>query len=149
MMSKYPTTKIVTTVEDLSWLAGTWIGEKDGALIEEQWSAPAGNAMMCMFRWVEQGQARFYEFVTIEGDPNGLTLRIKHFNPGLLGWEEKDESIAFSLVQLEDRKAVFFKEEGEAPLWMIYQRIEEDTLLAWFESTASKPAEGEFIFRRR
>jgi hypothetical protein len=149
-MSEYPITALMNTkVEDLLWLAGDWVGEKDGALIEEQWSALAGNAMMCMFRWVDGDEVRFYEFVTIEEEEDGVRLRIKHFNPGLVGWEEKDESVAFSLVQLEEQKAVFLKDESEEPLWMIYQLVEEDTLLAWFEGEESLPAGGEFMFRRR
>lgn len=149
-MSKYSTTMIkTTTVDELSWLAGDWVGEKEGAVIEEHWSIPAGNAMMCMFRWVEEERVHFYEFVTIEAEVDGLTLRIKHFNPGLVGWEEKDESVAFHLVQLEDQKAVFFKQDGEKSLWMIYQRVDDGVLLAWFEGEETVPASGEFRFKRR
>jgi hypothetical protein len=148
-MGKYPTTKLISTrVEDLSWSAGDRAGEKGSALIEERWSAPAGGTMMCMFRWVMEDKVRFNEFVTIEGDEDGFTLRIKHFNPGLVGWEQKEESVSFSLVLPEGRKAVYFKDESDDPLWMIYQR-EEDTLLAWFEGEESVLGGGEFRFRLR
>jgi hypothetical protein len=50
-MTKYPTTGVLTAnVIDLSWLADNWYGEKEDVHVEEQWTAPAGNAMMGMFR---------------------------------------------------------------------------------------------------
>jgi hypothetical protein len=32
-----------STVDDLAWIAGHWQGKKDGDLLDEQWSAPAGG----------------------------------------------------------------------------------------------------------
>jgi hypothetical protein len=150
-MSKYPTTgALTTTVVDLSWLAGNWYGERDDVRVEEHWSAPAGNAMMGMFRWTQNDQVRFYEFMTIEQDAEGIALRVKHFDPSLIGWEEKDTSVAFSLVQLDTRKAVFAKRDTDDPLWMIYQQVAENTLVAYFESEGELPEmEDAFRFTRR
>jgi hypothetical protein len=151
-MSKYPTTGLKTAkIDNLSWLAGDWCGQKDGARIEEQWSAPAGNAMMCMFRWLQGAQVRFYEFVTIEQQAEGVVLRIKHFNPGLIGWEAKEDSIAFTLVQLDGEKAVFIKQDAPDPLWLVYRLEGNDILIACFENESgeSKPSDDEFIFKRR
>ncbi len=151
-MSIYPTTELkIATLDAFSWLAGDWYGEKGGARIEEHWSAPAGNAMMCMFRWIQGDQVRFYEFVTIEQEAEKVVLRIKHFNPGLIGWEEKEDSIAFTLVQLDGETAVFIKQNSPDAVWMVYQQVNNDTLIASFESEGegAKPAEDAFIFKRR
>lgn len=151
-MSTYPTTGLQNAnVDDLSWLAGHWYGKKEGAHIEEHWSAPAGKAMMCMFRWIQEDQVRFYEFVTIEQETKEVVLRIKHFNPGLIGWEAQKDSIAFMLVQLEEEKAVFIKQDALDALWLVYRLVDKDTLIACFESESgvSKPAEEEFRFERR
>ncbi len=150
-MNPYPTTVLKNApINDLSWLTGVWIGEMDGARIEEHWSTPDGATMMCMFRWIQGNQVRFYEFVTIEQEEESVVLRIKHFNPGLIGWEEKTDSITFSLVQLVGKKAAFIKQDAKDGLWLVYQVVNGDTLIARFESgdEGSKPASGEFIFKR-
>jgi len=151
-MKHYPTIKLTSaTMDDLTWLTGDWVGDKDGVKIEEQWSPAAGNAMMCMFRWIQADQVRFYEFVVIEQEGESLILRIKHFNPGLIGWEEKEDAVSFSLVQLEGEKAAFYKQDGADPLWLIYERVGEDSLIAYFESGegGSRPAEDVFSFKLR
>ena len=150
-MTKYPTTGVpAATVVDLSWLAGNWYGEKDGVTVEEQWAAPAGNTMMGMFRWIQDDRIRFYEFMTIEQDAAGIVLRIKHFNPGLIGWEERDISVAFTLVQLDAGKAVFAKRDADNPLWMIYHKTDENTMVTYFEGEDEPPKlEDVFRFTRR
>ncbi len=80
------------SIGDLAWLAGHWRGQDGNDIIEEHWSEPQAGTLMCMFRWIHDNKVRFFELVTIETDEDGqLRLRIKHFNPGLRGWEEKDE----------------------------------------------------------
>jgi hypothetical protein len=124
----------VLIVEDLAWLAGSWRGEKDGTTIEEQWSKPVGNAMMGMFRWLQEGRVRFYEFMTIEREAEGIVLRIKHFGPGLIPWEEEQESVAFVLVEVNAVEAVFVEQDMPDPLWIVYQRSDEDNLVAYLGS---------------
>ena len=66
-MMKYPTTGLkIVDIKALSWLTGDWHGARGDIYFDEQWSVPAGNTMMCMFRWIQDEQVRFYEFVTIE-----------------------------------------------------------------------------------
>lgn len=148
-MTKHPTTGIPTaTVGDLSWLAGNWCGEKGDGYIEEQWAAPAGNAMMGMFRWLQGDQIRFYEFMTIEQDAEGVIFRIKHFHPGLIGWEEKEVSVVFTLVRLDAEGAVFAKRDAAEPLWMVYRKMDENIMTVCFEGESSKPGD-EFRYTRR
>ena len=79
------------TLADLAFIAGQWRGEMQGGITEENWSLAAGDSMMGVFRFVKNGKAVFYEMLLIEATPNGPVLRLKHFHPGLRGWEEKDE----------------------------------------------------------
>jgi len=44
------------TTADFAWLAGIWVGEIDGELIEEHWSTPAGEVIMSMFRATTDGK---------------------------------------------------------------------------------------------
>jgi hypothetical protein len=134
------------TAADLAWLTGIWLGDRAGDLIEEHWSAPAGGAIMGMFRWLRAGQVRFYELLTIEPEDGALIFRIKHFHPGLRGWEEKDESVSLVLVHLQPGEAVFAKRDSPAPRWMVYRQPDPDTLVAFFETAENTPTEAE-VFR--
>ena len=89
-------------IEDVSWLAGRWIGDGLDGCAEEYVARPAGGQMMGMFRQLKSdGSLRFYEFYTINEVNGSLLFRIKHFSPSLVGWEEKDKSTEFRLVAIE------------------------------------------------
>ncbi len=91
------------TLADIAWLEGHWRGSSS----EEIWSAPAGGAMMGMFRYVRQDTTVFYELMALVEENNTLALKLKHFNPDLTGWEEKDEVRVFRLVQRAPNRFYF------------------------------------------
>ena len=74
---------ISVSASDLSWLSGAWYGQVGDDLIEEHWSGPAADTLMGMFRWIHDGQVRFYELLTNEPDGDQLLMRIKHFGAGV------------------------------------------------------------------
>jgi len=53
---------------------------------------------MGMFKLTSEGKVNFYEIMTIVPDGKSFVLRLKHFSPGLIGWEEKDKSVEFPLL---------------------------------------------------
>lgn len=95
------------TISQVAWIAGHWQGEAFGGITEEIWSPPLGNSMMGVFRLISEGKVGFYEIVTITEENNSLMLRLKHFHHDLKGWEEKDETVDFPLVKIENNKAWF------------------------------------------
>ena len=95
------------SVEEMAWLTGNWVGEAFGGLAEDIWSEPVAGAMVGMFRSVVQGEVGFYELFTISEKNNSLTLRLKHFNANLTGWEEKGEVQEFPLIKIENGNAWF------------------------------------------
>lgn len=102
------------TLEDLRWIVGDWRGTfGEDSIVEESWREPIGDAMLGTFRWVTNDKTRFYEIIVIEQDPSGPVMRLKHFNPGLKGWEEKDECLAWPLLEARDGRAVFRRGKGE------------------------------------
>jgi hypothetical protein len=107
------------TIEDVAWMAGHWVGE-DGS--EEVFSAPAGGQIMGMFRMLQDGAPVIYEFELIAESEGSIVLHLKHFNPDLSVWEERDEWTSFPLVAVEDH-AVYF--DG-----LSYQLTDEDRLEA-------------------
>lgn len=96
------------TIEDFAWIAGHWQGEAMGGTFEETWNPPMGGEMMGMFKFASEGKVRFYEVLTIVPENNSFVLRLKHFSPGLVGWEEKEDSIEFPLVKCSDSLIQFY-----------------------------------------
>lgn len=95
------------TLQEISWIAGHWEGDLMGNKIEEIWTEPLGGSMMGSFRMAYEDQVRFYEIMTITPLDSSLILKIKHFNADLTGWEEKDETVDFPLVELNQNTAFF------------------------------------------
>ena len=91
----------------IEWLAGHWQGEAFGGIAEEIWSPPMGGVMLFSFRLVAEGTISFYEFGHILETDGTLILQLKHFDPNLQGWEEKDETIDFKLVKVEENRLFF------------------------------------------
>ena len=138
------------SVSDLSWLSGAWYGQVGDDLIEEHWSGPAVGTLMGMFRWIHEGQVRFYELLTIEPDGDQLLMRIKHFGPGLIGWEEKDQAVTLALVGLQTGEAIFYRLGSDEPLWLFYRLEDENTLVAFFEhDETGHKAEDEFRYQNQ
>jgi hypothetical protein len=115
------------TLADMAWLAGRWGGPALGGEAEEIWSPPKAGSMMGMYRLVRDGKPVFYEFQTLVEESGSLVLRLRHFNPDLTGWEEKQKTIDFRLVGVGERIVQFegmsFHREGDAKL-TVYLAIE-------------------------
>ena len=94
-------------LDGIAGLAGHWRGQGLGGTVEEVWAAPAGGQMMGAFRMIKDDQVAFYEIMTIAEHDGSLVLRLKHFNADLTGWEDKDQTIDFTLVRMDDQAAYF------------------------------------------
>ncbi len=149
-MNKYPTQRVEDVrIGALLWLAGKWLGVIGNSAVEEYWSAPAGGSLVGVFRWLEADSVRFYEILVIEEEAGGLVMRIKHFDPGLKGWEEKEEAVRFDLVQIAEQEAIFFNRQEENPEWLIYRQDASHKLVAYFEKPAHPPVHDQkFRFTR-
>ena len=101
-------TSPAATIEDVAWIEGHWIGEAFGGIAEEIWSAPAGGTMMSSFRLIDGDDVSFYEFIIIREVDTTIAMQLKHFDNALRGWEEKDESVEFPLVEVTE-DAVYFE----------------------------------------
>lgn len=105
------------TLAEMDWLVGHWMGNAFGGVSEEIWAKSAGGAMMGMFRQVNDGKTVFYELMTLVEENETILIRLKHFNPNLTGWEEKDKTVSFKYVGKKDGVIHFegmaFKPEGK------------------------------------
>ena len=102
-----PTAEQVRIIESASWLAGRWVGEGLGGQLEETWSTPASGQMVGHFRLVRGGVVAFYEICLLDVVDGGLRMRVKHFNPDFVGWEERDGWHAFDPVSVSDEMLSF------------------------------------------
>ena len=94
-------------LSDVNWLQGHWIGSGLGGDCEELWGKPAGGALIGAFRYVRDGKLQFTEHFVMFEENGSLTLKLKHFDAAMKGWEEKDKFVEFRLVKLEPRAAYF------------------------------------------
>lgn len=140
------------TLADVSWIAGRWVGTLDGGTSEEIWRPPAGDSMMGMYRFVKDGKAVFYEFLLIEQGEAGPVMKFKHFSPGLIGWEEKDEVVTCPLVKLAPGEAVFERRDDAKGIFtrLTYTQPAADELSVLLEkkNKDGSPRRSEFRFKK-
>ena len=86
------------TIKEVAWLEGRWGAEAFGGWCAETWSPPHEGGMLGMFRLLNDGKPVFFELLTLSEEKGGVLMRVKHFNPDLVGWEEKDGTVDFPLV---------------------------------------------------
>lgn len=96
------------TIQDMIRLNGTWHGTGLGGTVEEIYSAPQDGVIMGSFRFFDKGKTVFYEFITVAEDKGTLIVKLKHFNPDLSGWEEKDKTVDFKFVK-KDKNRMYFE----------------------------------------
>jgi len=129
------TSRPKATINDMAWLAGHWKGNALGGVTEEIWSPPLANSMMGSYRLIKNDTTTvFLELLTLVEQDNSLSIRLKHFNSDLTGWEEKDVVREFKLVKKEENKLWF---QG-----MTFQRIDERNYKVFL---AIKKKNGEII----
>lgn len=86
-------------VEDLNWIEGVWVGTGLGGDCEEVWMPAVDGHMIGTFRFWEDGKLVFSEFMNIVQEGETFSMKLKHFNPDLSPWEEKDKWTTFRLVE--------------------------------------------------
>lgn len=91
----FAATAFAQSIDDASWLAGRWVGEGLGGQLEETWAPPVGGQMVGHFRLMRDGHPVFYEIMLLDIADGGLRMRVKHFNPDFVGWEEKEMWVTF------------------------------------------------------
>ncbi|WP_295768694.1 DUF6265 family protein [uncultured Mucilaginibacter sp.] len=103
-------------INDLSFMAGTWTLKHQWGDMEEFWGPPMGNNMVSSYRCVKDGKVVFYEFVVIEQTNGDPVMKMRHFNPGSIAWEDKDKPHTYKLIVLTKSKAVFEDDKKEVKL---------------------------------
>jgi hypothetical protein len=101
------------TLDDLTFMTGSWSGRSGSVEMEEIWTLPKGGVMLGLHRDVEPGARTFFEFLRIE-DRDGRIVYIASPRGG--GTTE------FPLVKIEEGVVIFENLEHDYPQRIIYRR---------------------------
>lgn len=116
----------VRNIGDLAFMSGKWVTTGEWGDMEENWSEPMGNSMMCSYRCVKDGKVVFYEFIVIEQQASGPVMKLRHFSPGNIAWEEKDKPYEYPLTFLEPDRARFERPDKKTAL--TFYRVAKDKM---------------------
>jgi hypothetical protein len=107
-------------LQPLAFLSGRWTSDSAEGQEEEYWSQATGRSMVGTFRVLKDGNGVFYEFWVIEVEDGRAIFKMKHFDRGLLGWEEKADMVRLTLSVSGGQDVLFSKSDGS--LSLRYQR---------------------------
>ena len=129
------------TVAILAWLTGEWSFERNGRVVTERWTAPAGGMMIGTSQTVVGERTVEYEFVVIRADAAGDLLYIAK--------PSGQSEASFKLVRLSAREVVFENPTHDYPQQISYVLKDDGSLLAAIDGTKNgKARRVEFPYRR-
>jgi hypothetical protein len=104
-------------LEDLAWMAGSWMERKGGVDTEEHWLAPRGGLMTAMNRTVIQGGPTSFEFLRIEmkeGKPVYLSMPMGRPATQFRAAEQGPARIVFEDPGRDFPRRISYWRDGEA-----------------------------------
>ena len=137
-----PEARPPATLDDVSWLVGSWVGEAFGATFEEVWNPPSAGSMVGLFKLLDGDEVAFYELLLLVEEAGSLSLKVKHFNPDFSAWEEKTDYVDFRFVRAE-ANAIHFS-------GISFYRIDDDEMHGYIAMrTGDEVREEKLVYRRR
>ncbi len=115
--------KTPAKIADLNWLAGSWSGEIDGTITEEQWLVPRAGMMVGVNRTTFPNGKATFEFLRIAETDKGLTY---------FASPTGKPATPFLVKTIEKQKVVFENTSNDFPHRILYERV-DDTLVASIE----------------
>jgi hypothetical protein len=134
------------SIQSLAFLSGTWTEDSPDGHEEEYWSKPIGSSIVGTYRVVKDGSAVFYEFWAIESEASHLVFKMKHFNQGLVGWEEKADMVRLTTSVSGPHDVLFSNADGS--LTLRYQRSGEELTSTLRRTKDGKTKEDVFHLHR-
>jgi hypothetical protein len=126
-------------LQDLAWMAGSWMERKGATDTEEHWLAPKGGLMTAMNRTVADGKATAFEFLRIE---------LRDGKPVYLSMPNGRPAVAFASVEQAPTRIVFEDAGRDFPRRILYWR-DGDALMARIEGTINgEPRSRQWRFER-
>jgi len=94
------------SIDDVAWIAGSWVMDEDGTRMEERWMDPVGGAMVGLSRTTRGDRMTGFEYLRIVADDEGV---------GYVAQPEGRPPTRFALVSWEEGEAVFENREHDFP----------------------------------
>ena len=118
-----------TTLADFAWLAGRWQGAWGPRVAQQVWTAPKAGLMMGTFQLTENDTTLVLELFTLVQQSDGIKLRIRHFTPSLVAWENPGPIVLN--LQSADAKAIVFENALDGcTKRAVFTRIDADTYVS-------------------
>ncbi|MGD0963996.1 MAG: DUF6265 family protein [Candidatus Acidiferrales bacterium] len=114
------------TLSDFAWLEGKWRGVWGPRIVEQIWTAPQGGQVLGLFRVIENDKTLVIELLSLSETPDSIALRLRHFTPALLPWEQSGFT-TMKLVGLDTATAEFENPADGQPRREVFTRIDPDT----------------------
>ena len=126
------------SVNNLSWLTGTWQGPIDGNLLEEMWLSPRAGTIVALVRSTNELGTQFVEIIHIEEVNGTLELQLQLFDNSLSPASPKAHS--FELTKIDERYVSFKGISSGAHRTLSYERPQRDVFYIRFQ-----PQEGDAV----
>lgn len=136
-----PEVRPEASIDDVSWLTGSWTGEAFGNAFEQVWNPPSAGSMVGFFKLLNGDQVAFYELLLLVEEAGSLSLKVKHFNADFTAWEDKAEYITFRFIKAE-RDALHFS-------GISFYRVDTDTMHAYLVMRSGEEVREEKLVYRR
>lgn len=137
-----PDVRPPATLEDVTWLAGSWEGEGFGMSFEEVWNPPSAGSMIGLFKVMQGDDVAFYEILLLVEEEGSLSLKVKHFNPDFTAWEDKADYVDFRFIKAEEN-AIHFS-------GISFYRLSDDEMHGYIVmKNGDEVREEKLVYRRR
>ena len=137
-----PDARPEATLADVAWLTGSWAGEAFGGTFEQVWNPASAGSMVGLFKIMNGGAVNFYEILLLVEEAGSLSLKVKHFTPDFVAWEEKDDYTHFRFVSA-DENAIHFS-------GLSFYRVGDDEMHAYIVMRSGETLrEEKLVYRRR
>jgi hypothetical protein len=128
-------------IQQLSWMAGTWVQTKDADTVQESWLGPQGNTMVAVNLTQSARRGTSFEFLRIVETPNGLSY--------MASPNGRSPATEFKLKEMGDKRVVFENPTHDFPQRVIYWREADGGMKARIEGTVQGKERGlEWRFER-
>lgn len=111
------------SIEDLSWMTGSWSADLGPNTLEENWITPKGGSLAAMVRMSGDNDTSMFEVITIEEVAGSLILNIQQWDAGFVPRSAEaqkmelieigDSSVNFSAITEGSMKNLGYSREGD------------------------------------
>lgn len=129
------------SISDVRFVEGSWQAVAGDRSIDAVWSSPDAESMVGFVRVKKDGHVALYELFAFEQTEKGLIVSVRHFAPGLVASEEKENPNRYHFLEAGNGQALFEK-QGEA-VRVRYEKRSEDA----FAIVIGKPQNGNWVFK--